>query len=143
MRIRAGPVAVRAVRAGRVDVARGPACIAAPVPAAARVAPAASTARRLRRPGPPSLVGWRRGLIHPHYRSCWYDNVWYDAAGYAYYAPGYTATTVVQQPVVVPQPVVVQQPVVQPTVAPQPVVVPPPTVVAPTVPQTVVAPTVY
>ncbi len=104
---------------------------------------------------PVGYHGWRRGPIHPHYRSCWYGGVWYDASGYAYYAPaGYvypTTTTIVQpvqtvvQPAVV-QPAVVQPAVVQPAVV-QPAVVQPaapvqPSVVTPQVQQTVV-PTAY
>ena len=81
-----------------------------------------------RGPGPRDLHGWRRGPApHAHYRSCWFNNVWYDAYGYPYY---YGSTTVVTPaPVVAPAPVVVTP---APVVAPAPVVVTPaPTVVAP------------
>ena len=75
-----------------------------------------------RGPAPHDLHHWRRGPApHAHYRSCWYDNVWYDAYGYPYY---YGSTTVVT-----PAPVVVTP---APVVAPAPVVVTPaPTVVTP------------
>jgi hypothetical protein len=63
---------------------------------------------------PPSLRGWRRGHApHPHYRSGWYGEIWYDAYGYPYYGPA----VVTPAPVVAPAPVVVQ---------PAPVVAPPP-----------------
>lgn len=98
------------------------------------------------RPGPASLVGWRRGALHPHYRSCWFGDVWYDAYGYAYYYPGYSTTTVVTTPVVATPVVttapvvtttpvvttpVVTTPMVQQQVIQQPVVVPSVPVVVP------------
>ena len=75
-----------------------------------------------RGPAPHDLHHWRRGPApHARYRSCWYDDVWYDAYGYPYY---YGSTTVVT-----PAPVVVTP---APVVAPAPVVVTPaPTVVTP------------
>lgn len=85
-------------------------------------------------PAPHGYLGWRRGPIHAHHRSCWLNGVWYDASGYAYYAPaGYVyQPTVVAPPVVQPavvapavvQPAVVAPAVVQPTVV-QPAVVQP------------------
>ena len=81
-----------------------------------------------RGPAPHDLHHWRRGPApHARYRSCWYDDVWYDAYGYPYY---YGSTTVVTPaPVVAPAPVVVTP---APVVAPAPVVVTPaPTVVTP------------
>ena len=74
---------------------------------------------------PPSLRGWKRGPApHPHYRSGWYGDIWYDAYGYPYYGPA----VVTPAPVVAPAPVVVQPaPVV---VQPAPVVAPPPPPVA-------------
>ena len=75
------------------------------------------------RPGvpPPNMRGWRRGPApHPHYRSGWFGDVWYDAYGYPYYGPA----VVTPAPVVAPAPVVVRPaPVV---VTPAPVVVTPP-----------------
>ena len=82
-----------------------------------------------RGPAPHDLHHWRRGPApHAHYRSCWYDDVWYDAYGYPYY---YGTTVVTPAPVVAPAPVVVTPaPVVAPpppvVVTPAPVVAPPP-----------------
>ena len=81
---------------------------------------AAPSPHVFRRGGPPpDIRGWRRGPApHPHYRSGWHGNVWYDAYGY----PFYGSAVVAPAPVVVqPVPVVAPQPVV---VQPQPVVVP-------------------
>ena len=70
---------------------------------------------------------WRRGPApHAHYRSCWFDDVWYDAYGYPYY---YNTTVIAPASVVTPAPVVVTPaPVVAPpvVVTPAPVVAPPP-----------------
>ncbi len=94
-----------------------------------------------RGPAPHDLHLWRRRPApHAHYRSCWYDDVWYDAYGYPYYYG--TATTVVAPaPVVVtPAPVVAPAPVVvtpAPVVAPAPVVVTPAPAVAPPPPAVV------
>ncbi len=85
-----------------------------------------------RGPAPHDLHHWRRGPApHAHYRSCWYDDVWYDAYGYPYY---YGTTVVAPAPVIAPAPVVVTPaPVVAPpppvVVTPAPVVAPPPPVV--------------
>ena len=82
---------------------------------------------------PPNMHGWRRGPApHPHYRSGWYGDVWYDAYGYPYYGPA----VVTPAPVVAPAPVVVRPApvVVTPApavVTPAPVVVQPAPVVAP------------
>jgi hypothetical protein len=78
---------------------------------------------------PPNMRGWRRGPApHPHYRSGWYGDIWYDAYGYPYYGPAVVTpapTVVTPAPVVVtPAPAVVTPaPVV---VQPAPVAVPPP-----------------
>ena len=103
-------------------------------------------------PGPSDLHRWRRGHApHPHYRSGWYENVWYDAYGYPY---DYGTTVVTPAPTVVapapvvvapaptvvaPAPAVVTPAVVTPTVVtPAPAVVTPaPTVVAPAAPAVV------
>ena len=75
-------------------------------------------------PAPHGYLGWRRGPIHAHHRSCWLNGVWYDASGYAYYAPaGYVYQPTVVAPAVV-QPAVVAPAVVQPAVV-QPAVVAP------------------
>ena len=67
------------------------------------------------RPPPMHWAGWRRGChIHPHYRSMWVGDIWYDAYGYPCYSPSYlsvtpVANTVIYQPgvsVVTPAPVV-------------------------------------
>ena len=71
--------------------------------------------RPFHRPPPMHWAGWRRGChIHPHYRSMWVGDIWYDAYGYPCYSPSYlavtpVANTVVYQPgvtVVSPAPVV-------------------------------------
>ena len=71
--------------------------------------------RPFHRPPPMHWAGWRRGChIHPHYRSIWVGDIWYDAYGYPCYSPSYlavtpVANTVVYQPgvtVVAPAPVV-------------------------------------
>ena len=52
-------------------------------------------------PPPPHYHSWRRGAIHPIYRNCWFDDVWYDEVGYAYYSPEVvvdTSPTIVSAP---------------------------------------------
>ena len=67
------------------------------------------------RPPPMHWAGWRRGChIHPHYRSIWVGDIWYDAYGYPCYSPSYlsvtpVANTVIYQPgvsVVTPAPII-------------------------------------
>ena len=50
--------------------------------------------RPFHRPPPRHFTGWRRGCrIHPHYRSVWVGDIWYDAYGYPCYSPSYLAVT--------------------------------------------------
>ena len=102
----------------------------APIPGGMGPGPGMHHGRGLwRGPAPQDLHHWRRGPApHAHYRSCWFDDVWYDAYGYPYY---YGSTVVAPVPVVAPAPVVVTP---APVVAPAPVVVTPaPAVVTPVV----------
>ena len=74
--------------------------------------------RPFHRPPPMHWAGWRRGCrIHPHYRSVWVGDIWYDAYGYPCYSPSYLAVTPVAN-------TVIYQPGVS-VVAPAPVVTPP------------------
>ena len=95
-----------------------------------------------RGPAPHDLHRWRRGPApHPHYRSCWFDDIWYDAYGYPYY---YGTTVVAPAPAVVaPAPVVVAPAPAPVVVTPAPVVAPAPVVVTPPPPPPPPAAVVY
>lgn len=71
---------------------------------------------------PANFHGWHRGPApHPHYRSVWIGDIWYDINGYPCYSPEYLAVTPVAGTVLI-QPV----PAVVPPPAPQPPPPPPP-----------------